>query len=256
MTKTPSIAKTVDKALRIIDTFSRTQKEIGISEIARKIGINTSTVQRIINTLCRYDYLQQDSGSSAYKLGFKFLQIGSRILQEMDLRRVARPFLEKLGDRTHETVHLMILNRGTGVYVDVVESPQRTRVVSAVGTREKMHFSGVGKAILAFLSEQEVDEIINQQGLEPKTSRTITDPGEFKQCLRQTRNCGYSIDDEEGEVGTRCIGAPIFNHVSKVIASISIAAPSHRLDQQKMRQVAPLVVETARKISQSLGRNI
>lgn len=250
-----SIAKTVDKALRIIDFLSNTQKEMRITDIARNVKINTSTVQRIVNTLCKYDYLRQNAESSKYRIGFKFLEVSGRILGELDLRRVARPFLEELRDRTRETVHLMILDRTMGVYIDAVESPQRIRMVSAIGTREDLHCSGVGKALLAFLPEQKVDEITREHGLKRKTSRTITDPDELKRHLAQIRKHSYSTDDEEGEEGTRCIGAPVLNHAGKVIASISIAAPSHRLDQQKIQQFAPVVVNTAKKISQSLGRN-
>jgi len=248
-----SIAGTVDKALRIVDFLSNTGRETGIIEIARNLKINKSTVQRIVNTLCRYGYLQQNLESRKYKVGLKFLEISSQILQEMDLRRVARPFLEELRDITRETVHLMILDGTMGVYIDTIESPQRIRMVSPVGTREELHFSSVGKALLAFLPEQKVDEIIKQQGLKRKTPRTITDPNDLKRHLMQVKIRGYSVDWEEGEKDTRCIGAPILDHRGKVVASISVAAPSYRLDQKRMQQLAPIVIETARKISKNLG---
>ena len=248
-----SIAKTVDKALRIIDFLSNTQKEMRITDIARNIKINTSTVQRIVNTLCKYDYLRQNAESSKYRIGFKFLEVSGRILGELDLRRVARPFLEELRDRTRETVHLMILDRTMGVYIDAVESPQRIRMVSTIGTKEELHCSGVGKALLAFLPEQKVDEIIREEGLKRKTSRTITDPDELKRHLGQIKRRGYSVDNEEAEEGTRCLGAPIFGHGGEIKGSISLAAPFHRLDQQKIQQFVPIVVETARKISRNIG---
>jgi IclR family acetate operon transcriptional repressor len=159
-----------------------------------------------------------------------------------------------LRDKTHETVNLMILQDGMGVYIDRVESPQRLRMVSFVGTREELHCTAVGKALLAFLSEPEVDKIIEKHGLAQKTPKTITNPGQLKQHLSQIRKMGYSIDDEEAEIGVRCIGAPIFNYKNKIEASISVSAPSYRLEKQKLKEVASLVKEIAEEISLSIGK--
>lgn len=248
-----SISKTVDKALRILDLFSTVKKEMGIVEIARNVKVNTSTVQRIVNTLCRHNYLQQNSENARYRLGLKLLEVSNRFLAEMDLRQSARPFLEQLRDRTGETVHLMIRDGSRGVYIDAIESPQRIRVASIIGTREELHCSSIGKALLAFSTQEEIERIIEAQGLRRKTPYTITDPNEFKEQLVQIRKHGYAVDNEEGQIGTRCIGASIFDHTGKNVAAISIAAPSYRLDQQKIEQFAPIVIEIANKISKNLG---
>ena len=251
--KHSSISKTVDKALRILDLFSTMKKEMGIVEIARNVKVNTSTVQRIVNTLYRHNYLQQHSGNARYKLGLKLLEVSNQVLAGIDLRQTARPFLEQLRDRTGETIHLMIMDGSRGVYIDALESPQRIRVASAIGTREELHCSSIGKALLAFSTEKEVGRIIETQGLRRKTPHTITDPNEFKEQLVQIRKRGYAVDDEEGQIGTRCIGASIFDHTGKNVAAISIAAPSYRLDQQKIEQFTPIVTEIANKISKNLG---
>jgi IclR family acetate operon transcriptional repressor len=249
-----SISKTVHKTLRVIDFLSSANREVGITEIARNLKINTTTIQRIVNTLHRSNYVQQNPGTARYTLGIRFLEISHHILHGLDLRRVARRFLEELRDRTRETVHLMILDGTMGVYIDAVESPQRVRMVSAIGTREELHCSAVGKALLAFLPDQKVNETIREQGLKRKTSRTITDPDELKRHLGQIKRRGYSVDNEEGEEGTRCVGAPIFGHSGEVQASISVAAPSYRLDLGNIPQLAPTVIEAATKISKSLGK--
>jgi IclR family acetate operon transcriptional repressor len=251
-----STAKTVEKALQVIESFLSSPRELGISETARAVGINKSTVQRIVNTLCKYGYLQKGPHNSAYRLGFKFLHASNLILERIDLRPLARPFLEELRDRTGETVHLMVLDNDMGVYLDAVESRQTTRVVSAVGSRDELYTSAVGKALLAFLPPRQVDDLIRRKKLKRKTPRSITDSALLKSHLKLIQKRGYAIDDEEGEKGTRCVGAPIFDHVHQVIASISVAAPAHRLGQRKVPQVATLVMETARRISQSLGRGI
>jgi len=248
-------AKTVEKALAIIEYLLKNEEAKRITDIAKDLKINTSTVQRIVNTLHGENYLYQDPSSRKYKLGLKFLEISKNILKEIDLRRIASPYLRELRDKTGETVHLMILDDSVGVYIDALESLQRTRVVSSIGTRDDLHYSAVGKAILAYLSESEVERIAKIRGLRKITHKTITNLNLLKQELKKIRNQGYSIDDEEGEVGTRCIGAPIFNHKGKVVASVSIAAPCHRLTKEKLNTFLPLLLKTNNKISVELGHS-
>jgi IclR family acetate operon transcriptional repressor len=248
-----SIAKTVEKALRIIEIFRNASRDLGITELARLVRINSSTVQRLVNTLAEHGYLQQNPADSAYRLGTKFLEISHVVLQRIDLRAIARPVLEALRDQTGETVHMMVLNGDMGVYVLAVESRQSSRVVSPVGSRDDLHSSAVGKALLAFLPEPQVDAVIAQHGLRRKTQRTITEPGEFKRHLGAIRALGYTIDDEEGEEGTRCVGAPIFDHTGRVVASISVAGPAQRMGRRRIRQLGPLVIRAARSISEQIG---
>lgn len=246
-------AKTVEKALAIIEYMLKNRKAKRITDIAKDLKINTSTIQRIVNTLHGENYLYQDPSSRKYKLGLKFLEISKKILKEIDLRRISAPYLRELRDQTGETVHLMVLDDSMGVYIDAVESVQRSRVVSSIGTRDDLYYSAVGKVLLAFLPEKKVESIVKIRGLKAKTPNTITDFFTLKQNLLKVKKCGYSIDVEEGEIGTRCIGAPIFNHDAKIIASISIATPSYRLPFKKIKDYIPLVVETAKKISNELG---
>lgn len=246
-------SKTIDKALEIIEYLLKSNSPSGILEISRNLNINTSTVQRIINTLNNKNYLFQEPENKKYKLGFKFLEISKIILSRIDLRKIVHPYLKELRDKTEETVHLMILDDSMGVYIDSLESPQRTRVVSSIGTRDGLHFSAVGKTILAYLSDKEIEKIVRVRGLKRMTPKTITNLYTLKEELKIIRDRGYSIDDEEGEVGTRCIGTPIFNHNGKVVASVSIAAPCHRLTKEKLNTFLPLLLQTTSKISVELG---
>lgn len=246
--------KTVEKALRVVECFFATAQELGVTEIARTMRVNTSTVQRVVNTLCKHGYLRRQLGSRRYQLGLRFLEASGLILQRMDLRPVARPHLLALRDATGETVHLMVLDGDTGVYVDVAESQQTTRVVSVVGSRDELHSSAVGKALLAFLPRQQLDAILARHGLPARTPHTITARAVFRQHLAEVRRKGYAVDDEEGEFGSRCVGAPIFDHTGAVVASVSVAAPVQRLSRRQLPRMAPLVIAAAQKISQDLGR--
>jgi IclR family acetate operon transcriptional repressor len=204
--------------------------------------------------LYKYGYLQRNITSKKYTLGYKFLEQSKNILEGMDLRNTAHPHLKNLRDSTQETVHLMLYEDCMGVYIDAIESLYGTRVVSHIGTKDDLHYSAVGKAILAYLPEEEVTRIIAERGLVAKAPNTITNYRDLKNELERIRKQKFSIDNEEGEIGTRCIGAPIFNHAGKAVASISVAAPSHRMTDAAIKKFSRLVIKTAALISQTMGK--
>jgi DNA-binding IclR family transcriptional regulator len=147
----------------------------------------------------------------------------------------------------------MVLDGVMGVYLDRVESPQRVRVASNIGHREPLHGSAVGKAILAYLPEEQLETVIATAGLPPITRRTITDPAELRAELAKIRARGYTIDNMEGEDGVRCIGAPVLDRRGEVIGSVSIAAPAHRMPLAALHKTAGLVMGAAGRISDALG---
>ncbi len=155
-------------------------------------------------------------------------------------------------DTTRETVHLMVLDGETGLYVDRVESPQRVRVASSVGQRELLHGSAVGKAILAHLAPDRLDAIL-ARGLPRMTVRTITDPGRLRRHLAMVARRGFALDNEEGEPGIRCVGAPIFDHRGQVVASVSVAGPAYRLSLARLGSWAAPTRDAAAAISAALG---
>ena len=167
-------AKTVEKALAIIEYLLKSEEGKSITNIAKNLKINTSTVQRIVNTLHGEYYLFQNPLDKKYKLGLKFLEINRNVLNDIDLRRIAVPYLKELRDQTMETVHLMILDGIEGVYIDAVEGLYNTRVVSSIGTRDNLYYSAVGKAILAYFSDNKVESMFKVKGLSKITHKTIT----------------------------------------------------------------------------------
>jgi len=153
---------------------------------------------------------------------------------------------------TRETVHLMMLDGQTGLYVDRIESPQRVRVASTVGFREFLHCSAVGKAILAHLPGARLEQVI-ARGLPRLTTRTITDPARLRQHLAVVARRGFAIDNEEGEAGIRCVGAPIFDHRSQGLAWVSVAGPAYRLPIGRLAGWGRRAREGAMAISAALG---
>ncbi|MBB5173837.1 DNA-binding IclR family transcriptional regulator [Texcoconibacillus texcoconensis] len=224
-----------------------------MTEIANRLNVAKSTAHRILSTLLLKGYVQQDPRTETYSLGLRFIELGHVVLDNLDLRDAARPVLETIAQETGETTHLVVPERDDIVYIDKIESEATIRMFSRVGRRAPLYCTGVGKAILAYLESDELQEIVERISFEPKTKFTITTKEEFLIVLDKVRLRGYSIDDEEHEEGIRCAAAPIFNHEGRVIAGVSIAGPSQRMTDEKLDRDSLIVRQRAQEISAKLG---
>jgi DNA-binding IclR family transcriptional regulator len=169
------------------------------------------------------------------------------------LRLQARPFLIELRDFAQETVHLVVMDQGHVAYVDKVECSKAVRMHSAVGDRALVHCTAVGKAMLAFMPQEDVERILDDHGLPARTPQTITDRGRLREELKKVRRLGYAVDDIENEEGIRCLGAPIFDHQGRPAAALSVSGPAYRLSMERTLELAEGVMETAFMVSQQLG---
>ncbi|HDN85172.1 MAG TPA: IclR family transcriptional regulator, partial [Candidatus Aerophobetes bacterium] len=201
----------------------------------------------------KFRFVEQDGENKKYRLGLRLLELGNVVQSQLDIRRIAFPYLKKLNRETNETAYLVVLAEKRIVYVDCVESTARLRVRPLFGERVPLHCTSLGKAIMAFLPEYEVERIIKEEGLTRFTSNTITDPGLLKKELELIRERGYAIDNMEHEEGIRCVGASIRNSRGEVFAAISLSGPSQRLSFERIRKIAPLVIQAAREISAKMG---
>jgi IclR family acetate operon transcriptional repressor len=244
--------KTVEKALRVLLHLGTVRRELSLGEVARGVGLHPSTTHRLLSVLGRHGFAQGGAVRGHYVLGLRLTELGHAALDTLEIRAKARPILEGLAEATRETVHLMLLDGQTGLYVDRVESPQRVRVASSVGHREYLHCSAVGKAILAYLPPVRLTQIV-ARGLPRMTPRTIRQPGRLRRHLAGVARLGYAIDNEEGESGIRCIGAPVFDHRGDVIASVSVAGPAYRLPEAQLVAWSPRLIEAVAAISAALG---
>lgn len=245
--------KSVDKACQLIEMVSDHPDGIGITELASQAGMYKSTVHRLLTTLLKRGYIEQEETSGKYKLGYTLLDMGMKLLASIDLRREALIYLQQLAVESNEVVHLAILDQGEIVYVEKVESQNTIRMHSRVGKRVPVHATGLGKAILAFLSVSEAVAIIDRYGLPALTDHTITDRGTFLKSLERTRANGYAIDVEENQLGISCVAAPIWDNNRRVIAACSVSGPSVRITPERMRELVPIVTRTGFQISERLG---
>jgi IclR family KDG regulon transcriptional repressor len=248
----PRRLSSVATAIELLKAFSEDEVELGISTLAKRLGVAKSTAHRLATTLLTANLLEQDRASGKYRLGIALFRLGTLVRRRMNVSEVARPHLFSLRQTTNETVHLAILDGTEIMYVYFLESTQAVRMRSDLGLRKPAYCTAEGQAILAFSPPETVDAVI-QKGLHARTPQTITDPGGLMKALETVRQKGCAIEDEESEVGVRCIAAPIRNDAGEVVAAVGVAGPVSRLSKKALTGFMPHVIETAEAISARLG---
>lgn len=240
--------RAVERALDVLLCFSRNTPELTMTQIAEQIGMNKSTVHRLLATLEGKRFVQRDPVTGMYSLGLRVLQMAYLTLEHNDLRPIAAPFLRHLNDEYRETVHLAVLDDADVVFLDVIESPQRVKLAAAVGQRLPGFATAAGKSILAFMPEQNVQHVL-KRGMPRHTRNTLQSPESFMAELQQVRQCGYALDKEELEEGINAVAAPILDLNEHPIATVSIAGPAYRLTLERMVEIGPRLLVTAQEIA-------
>ncbi len=243
----------VDRALAILEALADSDRPVGLVELSARVKLHASTVHRLLASLARRGFAAQDPETGRYRLGMRAFQVGSAALQQVELRDVARPHLRWLMEETQETANLAVLLDGEVVYIDQVESRNLVRMFTRVGRRVPAHCTGVGKILLAGLGDREVLSLLAATGLPRFTPHTIVDLHRLLRVLREVRATGVALDNEEREVGVRCVAAPVRDHEGKVAAAVSISGPSSRITDDRLPQLIAAVRAATDRISRDLG---
>lgn len=246
------MVQSVKRAVQILVAFDDQAPAMGITELAQKVGLNKSTTYGLVSTLEQCGFLEQIPGSGKYRLGLKLFELGNLVMQQMELKSVAAPFLHQLAQEVGETVHLTIRDRGETVYIDKVECPHSVRLWSWVGLRKPLHSSASGKVLISELDQETRRKLLGNT-LVRRTSQTISDWEQLERHLEQVREQGFATDDEENEEGVRCVAAPIRNHKGVIVGAVSISGPSSRMPLDRFPDLAEQVKAAASKISLRLG---
>jgi IclR family transcriptional regulator, KDG regulon repressor len=243
----------LEKALRVIDAVAKA-RSVGLRELAAEVKFPPSTVHRLLALLTASRYLTQDPETKRYRLSLKFLELGSAVREDLDVITAARPHMTALMETTCETVNLALFDGAGIVYVDqVANSNSFLRMFTRVGTRAPLYSTGIGKACLAHLPEEFVAEYWHRTEKKLYTDRTITDELSLKRELEIIRQQGYAVDNEEMEIGVRCVASAISQHKSGIVAGVSISGPSSRLTVDSLPGMGASVRRTAAEISADLG---
>jgi DNA-binding IclR family transcriptional regulator len=251
-----SATRTGTSALRhgiqVLRTFSREEPVIGVNEIARRVGLHKSTVSRILATLEEATLVERDPSSGRFRVGVGVIALAGPLLANLDVRRVARPFLEELTAATGETTALTVWSEKEAIGVEQVASPNRVKHTVPLGTRYREHASSTVKVFLAEAPEEEAQRFI-ERGLTRYTERTVVDPKEYLEVLRHVREAGYAVNDGETSPEEVGIAAPVRDHRDVTVAAILLSAPRYRIPPERLQELGALVKQTAADISIRLG---
>jgi IclR family KDG regulon transcriptional repressor len=243
----------LDRAFKVLNILAEESTGVAFTEIGERLKLHKSTAHRIIMVLEKNQFIEKNPSSGKYHLGSRLMELGLSAVSRLDVYEVAGPHLRTLVKETGETVHLAVLRGSYIVSLMNFESSQTLRTPATVGTRTPAHCTSLGKAMLAYAPKEHIDEFLQDRKLESFTSKTITSVARFKAELKKTRDRGYAIDDQEREVGLRCIGAPLWDSSGSTIAAISIAGPIFRITDSRVPALAETVMRIAALISASMG---
>jgi IclR family acetate operon transcriptional repressor len=244
--------RAVERALDILLCFTRQTPELSMTQIADQVGIHKSTVHRLLATLEDKRFVHRDPESGMYRLGVRLLQMAYLTLEQNDLRRVARPFLQRLGEQYQENIHLAVMDDMDVVFIDIIESPQRVKLAAAVGQRLPAFATASGKSMLAYMPDTFVRRILDRE-LPRFTLHTPRTPEAVLSDLKSVREQGFALSVQEYEDEINAIAAPIFDSDNQPVGSLAVAGPAYRLTRERMIEISPIVVTTTREISREIN---
>lgn len=241
-----------DRLFVTLEALARTGP-VALADLSRQLELNKSTTHRLLSSLIYMGYAKQDPDSQKYDLSLKILNLSNLLLGRMDILEQVRPHLKKLSQETGETVHLVQLDGIEAVYIYKEESYQNSvRMFSRVGNRIPLYCSGVGKAIAADMEESQIHALWEASDIQMLTPHTITDYSVFLERLDKVRKDGFALDDEENEVGVRCIAVSIPDYSGHPKYAFSISAPVARMTDERIEELSQIVLKVKDKIINSL----
>jgi DNA-binding IclR family transcriptional regulator len=240
----------VERALAVLEVLAESPEPLGVNEVARRLGIAASSASRLLGTLAGHGLVERVEPTGRYRLGVRLLQLGTRVLQRLDVRTVARPVLERVEAATRETATLSLPAGGEGVTVDHVPSRRSVRSAALIGRPSVANATAVGKVVLAF---GEGPDAIAPSPLPAFTARTITDPDELAAAVELTRRRGWGEADGEREEDLAAIAVPVMGHTGALVAILGLQGPADRFDAAARREALPTLEDAADELGRLLG---
>lgn len=252
--KLSKVNQSIEKTIQIVEVMARGKGPMRLQDVAKKCGMPASTVMRMLNTLQVYGYVNQDPCTQHYSLSLRFARLGCLVSEQTNMRDVARPFLAELAQRCQETVCLGCEAEMEVECTDVVDGPDGILMVSQrVGARAPLHATGAGKLLLLNYSNQKLNEYIAVKGLRALTPHTLVTREALVNSLETIRSRGYALEDEERELGARCVAAPVRDYSGRIVGGISVSGPTTRMSRARLEALAPLVMDMAAELSPPAG---
>lgn len=245
--------QTVRRAIDMLFLVAESASGKSLSELASALELNKATAYRLAQTLTETELFRQDAMERRYFPGDGLFRLAGFLQQNEGLRTAALSYMEDLRDKTEETVSLVVAKGLERVTIEVLPSTQELKLVPALNSAKPIYAGAPGKALLAYLSEREIERVIKETGLRKIAAGTITSPEKLHQDLRRVHQVGYASSTEETVPGSAAVAAPIFDFRGEVIAALNVYGPRFRLKSKQLKQHGALVAEVARHISADLG---
>ncbi len=250
-----TMIQSLQRGLGILEIVAKNGRGVTMAEVSREIGLHTSTTFHLLRTLSALGYLVQDETTKEYHLGSKVFHLAASAWTEVQLSKVAKPFLAEMAHQTGETSHLAILERGEAIVIDRIDGSGPVRLTERVGYPRPAHCTAIGKAMLSHLPAAELKTFLETSELRPLTPKTITAGPILEQELERVRKQGYAFDDEEFAQGIRCLAAPVRNFTGHVVAAIGISGPVWRVSLDRVAELTEVVKSMGDRLSQQLGHS-
>ena len=253
MQKSGASVQTIDRAFEILETLAEFPQGLSIAELTARLGLNKTTVHRILQTLVKWEYVSKDEKHRIYRLGMKVVALSSSYLNGLELRTEALPFMERLRQQTNLFVHLGILDGNDVVYLEKLGPFTHLRMYSQIGRRATLYSTSLGKAMFAQLDAHDQSELLQQIRFQPMTEKTIPDAECFRTEIAVTQARGFALDNEENEPGMRCVGAAILDYTGRVIAAVSVSGHISSFPAERIPEYGAYTVACANAISVQMG---
>ena len=245
--------QSLTRGLSILEALAKSSAGLTLTDVAQRVQLPPSTTHRFLSTLERMGYVYQAGDLGLWYIGLQAFTVGTTFLANRDFVAQSHASMHRLMEQAGETANLAILDGTEAVFIAQVQCHEMMRTLVKLGSRVPLHASGVGKAIFAALPNEQIDAILKVRGLPRITENTIVVPETMWAALRVIRQRGYSFDDEEHARSTRCVGAAIYDEHAEPLGAISIAGPSTRLADERIRQLGPIVAHIAEELTRHLG---
>ncbi|GAL06163.1 transcriptional regulator KdgR KDG operon repressor [Photobacterium aphoticum] len=251
-TKQPESVSSVQKTMAIFETLC-TEKEIGISDLSQRLMMSKSTVYRFLQTMKTLGYVSQEGETERYALTLKLFEVGAGALSNIDIISYAHTEMSKISDETMEALHLGALDGDSIIYIHKIDSKYKLSMQSRIGKRNPLYSTAIGKVLLAERSEEDVRERLKDVVFTQSTPKTHKGIEDLMAELVKVRAQGYGEDNEEQEVGLRCLAVPVYDRFNQVVAGMSISLPTMRFTESKKEEFIKLLHASAAEVSSRLG---
>ncbi|SDI14061.1 IclR family transcriptional regulator [Alteribacillus bidgolensis] len=243
----------LEKAILVIEALEDTKDGIGLTEVARRTGVNKTSCYRILHTLMGDNMVEYGERQGTYRLGVRMLELGGAVQRRINLRQLALPVITDLTQKIEETSFLCLLNKDRAVCIERIEGEHVQVLAMRVGDSWPLYQGAAPRAILANLEDKKIESILSEKSIEPITSKTPTDPNMYWNMVEDIRETGYSISREDVTLGVAALGAPVFDHNGNIVAAVSVSSTVHRISKESEKDISEHVIGAANEVSRRMG---